>query len=79
MFHFSIDFFHLFFRYRVKITPGTARRGKTSKTALMMFLKEKSCTNQEKDLIKAIKHDAAARNMPGKVKLSAPQMQRLKN
>lgn len=36
-------------------------------------------SNQEKDLIKAIKHDAAARNMPGKVKLSAPQMQRLRN
>lgn len=69
----------LLFRYRVKITPGTARRGKTSKTALMMFLKDKNGTNQEKDLIKAIKHDSAARNMPGKVKLSAPQMQRLKN
>lgn len=44
-----------------------------------MFLKEKSMLNQEKDLIKAIKPDAAARNMPGKVKLSAPQMQRLRN
>lgn len=69
----------IIYRYRVKLTPGTARRGKTSKTALMMFLKEKTCSNQEKDLIKALKHDAAARNMPGKVKLSAPQMQRLRN
>lgn len=74
----SIQFFSLF-RYKVKITPGTGRRGKTSKTAFMMFLKEKSMLNQEKDLIKAIKPDAAARNMPGKVKLSAPQMQRLRN
>lgn len=67
------------FRYKVKITPGTGRRGKTSKTAFAMFLKEKGCTNQDKDLIKAIKPDTAARNMPGKVKLSAPQMQRLRN
>lgn len=74
----SIQFFSLC-RYKVKITPGTGRRGKTSKTAFMMFLKEKSMLNQEKDLIKAIKPDAAARNMPGKVKLSAPQMQRLRN
>lgn len=67
------------FRYKVKLTPGTGRRGKTAKTALSMFLKEKSCTSHEKDLLKAIKHDLAARNMPGKVKLSAPQMQRLRN
>lgn len=63
----------------MKITPGTGRRGKTSKTAFAMFLKEKACSNQEKDLIKAIKTDTAARNMPGKVKLSAPQLQRLRN
>lgn len=75
---YSLDY-RLFIRYKVKITPGTGRRGKTSKTAFMMFLKERNCTNQEKDLVKAIKHDAAARNMPGKVKLSAPQMQRLRN
>lgn len=74
-----MGFFYFNFRFKVKISPGTARRGKTSKTALMMFLKDKTCGNQEKDLIKAIKHDTAARNMPGKVKMSAPQLQRLKN
>lgn len=70
---FSLSFFC---RYKVKITPGTGRRGKTSKQAIEMFIREKQCTNQEKDLIKAIKPDAAARNMPGKVKLSAPQRMR---
>lgn len=63
----------------MKITPGTARRGKSSKTVLQMFLKDKTCTHQERDFIKAIKPDTAARNMPGKVKISATQTQRLKN
>lgn len=78
-FLFVFQFYVFDFRYKVKITPGTGRRGKTSKTAFAMFSKEKGCSNQEKDLIKAIKPDLAARNMPGKVKLSAPQMQRLRN
>lgn len=60
----------------MKITPGTARRGKSSKTVLQMFLKDKAGTHQERDFIKAIKPDAAARNMPGKVKISATQAQR---
>lgn len=76
---FVLKMFIINCRYKVKITPGTGRRGKTTKTAFAMFLKEKLCSNQEKDLIKAIKPDAAARNMPGKVKLSAPQAQRLRH
>lgn len=63
-------------RHKVKITPGTARRGKASKTVLQMFLKDKTLLPQERDLIKALKPDAAARNMPGKVKISATQSQR---
>lgn len=60
----------------MKIAPGTARRGKASKTVLQMFLKDKTLLPQERDLIKAIKPDMAARNMPGKVKISATQSQR---
>lgn len=41
-----------------------------------MFLKDKTLLPQERDLIKAIKPDMAARNMPGKVKISATQSQR---
>lgn len=69
-------FCFLFLRHKVKITPGSARRGKASKMVLQMFLKDKTLLAQEKDLIKAIKPDAAARNMPGKVKVSATQNQR---
>ncbi|KAJ6638742.1 Ribosome quality control complex subunit NEMF like [Pseudolycoriella hygida] len=63
------------FKFKVKLTPGTGRRGKAAKTAMMMFLKEKTCTNREKDLLKGVKDETIARNIPGKVKM---QMSKLK-
>lgn len=39
-----------------------------------MFLKDKTCTNREKDLLKSVKDEFMARNIPGKVKISAPQL-----
>ncbi|XP_041767481.1 nuclear export mediator factor NEMF homolog [Anopheles merus] len=64
------------YKYKVKLTPGTGKRGKASKMALQIFLKDKQCTAREKDLLKAVKDEVLARNIPGKVKLSAPQMQK---
>ncbi|XP_062536005.1 ribosome quality control complex subunit NEMF homolog [Armigeres subalbatus] len=66
------------YKFKVKLTPGTGKRGKASKMALQIFLKDKMCTNREKDLLKAVKDETLARNIPGKVKLSAPQMQKLR-
>ncbi|XP_065078533.1 ribosome quality control complex subunit NEMF homolog [Ochlerotatus camptorhynchus] len=66
------------YKFKVKLTPGTGKRGKASKTALQIFLKDKQCTNREKDLLKSVKDETLARNIPGKVKLSAPQMQKIK-
>jgi NFACT protein C-terminal domain len=60
----------------VKLTPGSGKRGRAAKIALQMFLKEKGCTPREKDLLKAVKDETLARNIPGKVKLSAPQLHR---
>jgi hypothetical protein len=68
----------LFFRFKVKLTPGTGRRGKASKAALQMFLRDKTTSQREKDLLKAIKEEILARNMPGKVKISAPHLSKLK-
>lgn len=62
-------------RFKVKITPGTGRRGKAAKTAMMMFVKDKTCTTREKDLLKGVKDEIIARNIPGKVKM---QMSKLK-
>lgn len=63
------------FKFKVKLTPGTGRRGKAAKTAMMMFLKDKTCTPREKDLLKGVKDETIARNIPGKVKM---QMSKLK-
>lgn len=62
----------------MKLTPGTGKRGKAAKTALQVFLKDRTCSPHEKDLLKAMKDETLARNIPGKVKLSAPQLQKVK-
>lgn len=58
--------------------PGTGKRGKASKMAVTIFQKDKACTSREKDLLKSVKDESIARNIPGKVKLSAPQLQKFK-
>ncbi|XP_076659229.1 nuclear export mediator factor NEMF homolog Clbn isoform X2 [Halictus rubicundus] len=66
------------YKFKVKLTPGTGKRGKAAKTAVTVFSKDKEITSREKDLLKAVKEETIARNIPGKVKISAPQIQKLK-
>ncbi|XP_051159476.1 ribosome quality control complex subunit NEMF homolog [Leptopilina boulardi] len=66
------------YKFKVKLTPGTGKRGKAAKTAVAVFLKDKTITSREKDLIKSVKDETIARNIPGKVKISAPQIQKVK-
>lgn len=60
------------------MTPGTGRRGKAAKTALQVFLRERAGAPRERDLLKAVKEENVARNFPGRVKLSAPQLHKHK-
>ena len=55
------------YKYKVKLTPGTGKRGKACKTALAMFLADKATAQREKDLLKSVKDQDLARNLPGKV------------
>lgn len=57
------------FKFKVKMTPGNNKKGKTAKTVLEGFLRDKNTTQLEKDLLKAITHDDLFKNLPGKVKL----------
>lgn len=66
------------YKYKVKLTPGTGKRGKACKTAIAMFLADKHTIQREKDLLKSVKDQDPARNLPGKVKLSAPHLQKVK-
>merc|ERR1719318_336066 len=67
------------YKYKVKMTPGTGKRGKACKTTLAMFLADKNATQREKDLLKSVKDQDLARNLPGKVKLSAPHLAKAKS
>ncbi|XP_054827883.1 ribosome quality control complex subunit NEMF [Eublepharis macularius] len=66
------------FKYKVKLTPGTQRKGKAAKTALYSFMQSKESTLREKDLFRSVKDTDLSRNMPGKVKVSAPNLLNIK-
>lgn len=66
------------YKFKVKVTPGTAKRGKAAKTTLGVFSADRAATTREKDLLKALKDQDVSRNLPGKVKISAPQLQKSK-
>ena len=64
---------------QVKVMPGTAKKGKATKTALNMFITDRGTSQREKELLKSVKDVDLARNLPaGKVKLTAPNLQKAK-
>ncbi|CAI4226947.1 unnamed protein product [Auanema sp. JU1783] len=63
------------YKFKVKLTPGTSKRGKSAKSALDLFLRSKLASVQEESQIRLMVGDeATARNIPGKVRVSAPQL-----
>uniref|UniRef100_H3B9L2 Ribosome quality control complex subunit NEMF n=1 Tax=Latimeria chalumnae TaxID=7897 RepID=H3B9L2_LATCH len=62
------------YKYKVKLTPGTQKKGKAAKTALHSFMFSKEATTREKDLFRSVKDTDLSRNLPGKVKVSAPNL-----
>uniref|UniRef100_F6UR27 Ribosome quality control complex subunit NEMF n=1 Tax=Ornithorhynchus anatinus TaxID=9258 RepID=F6UR27_ORNAN len=66
------------YKYKVKLTPGTQKKGKAAKVALNNFMHSKDATTREKDLFRSVKDTDLSRNIPGKVKVSAPNLLNLK-
>uniref|UniRef100_A0A8B9P1U6 Ribosome quality control complex subunit NEMF n=1 Tax=Apteryx owenii TaxID=8824 RepID=A0A8B9P1U6_APTOW len=62
------------YKYKVKLTPGTQKKGKAAKIALHNFMQSKETTAREKDLFRSVKDTDLSRNIPGKVKVSAPNL-----
>ncbi|XP_068110271.1 ribosome quality control complex subunit NEMF [Hyperolius riggenbachi] len=62
------------YKYKVKLTPGTQKKGKAAKMALNSFMHSKEASAREKDLLRSVKDTDLSRNMPGKVKVSAPNL-----
>ncbi|NXY36445.1 NEMF factor, partial [Pomatorhinus ruficollis] len=66
------------YKYKVKLTPGTQKKGKAAKIALHNFMQSKEASPREKDLFRSVKDTDLSRNIPGKVKVSAPHLQNMK-
>ena len=47
--------------FQVKVMPGTAKKGKATKTALSMFIAERGTSQREKELLKSVKDVDLAR------------------
>ncbi|XP_051723834.1 ribosome quality control complex subunit NEMF-like [Ctenopharyngodon idella] len=62
------------YKYKVKLTPGTQKKGKAARTAVLSFMRGKDASAREKDLFRSVKDTDLSRNMPGKVKVSAPNL-----
>jgi len=66
------------YKFKVKMTPGANKKGKATKTALGMFQASRDTNPQEMDHLRSVKDYDLSRNLPGRVKLSAPNLQGLR-
>lgn len=60
------------YKFKVKVVPGTNRRGKAGKTALHLFTLDKNISRRERDLLKSAKDMDVSKNLPAKVKITLP-------
>ena len=66
------------YKYKVKLTPGTEKKGKSAKMALSLFLENKEINETEKAVVKVLNIDDMIRTIPNKSKVSAPNLQSIK-
>lgn len=63
------------YKYKVKLTPGSLKRGKAIKQAQSVFFNLTDATAREKELIKSVPEMEGINTMMGKVKVSAPNLE----
>lgn len=66
------------YKFHVKITPGTAKKGKAAKTAINLFTHMQDATAREKELMKALNEPELVAAMIGNAKIAAPGLTQLK-
>ncbi|XP_027931580.1 nuclear export mediator factor NEMF isoform X3 [Vigna unguiculata] len=66
------------YKYRVKIIPGPAKKGKAAKTAMNLFSHMSEATTREKELMKACTDPELVAAIIGNVKISAAGLAQLK-
>ncbi|KAI7904244.1 uncharacterized protein BX663DRAFT_431769 [Cokeromyces recurvatus] len=63
------------YKYKVKLTPGSLKRGKAIKQAQSVFFNLSDATAREKELIKSVPEMEGINTMMSKVKISAPNLE----
>ncbi|MED6145351.1 hypothetical protein PIB30_024397 [Stylosanthes scabra] len=66
------------YKYRVKIIPGSLKKGKAAKTAMNLFSHMSEATSREKELMKACTDPELVASIIGNVKISAAGLTQLK-
>ncbi|OVA16712.1 zinc finger protein [Macleaya cordata] len=66
------------YKYRVKIIPGTAKKGKAAKMAMNLFGHMPEATNREKELMKACTDPELMAALVGNVKITTAGLTQLK-
>ncbi|BFG14879.1 hypothetical protein CerSpe_011530 [Prunus speciosa] len=66
------------YKYRVKITPGSVKRGKAAKTAMNLFSHMTEATVREKELMKACTDPELVAAIIGNVKITSAGLTQLK-
>lgn len=65
------------FKYKIKLTPGTLKKGKAVKQAIEVFTRSKECSALEKGLMRGLTDPEMVAIMIGDVKLSTPGLQKV--
>uniref|UniRef100_A0A7S2HPI5 NFACT protein C-terminal domain-containing protein n=1 Tax=Octactis speculum TaxID=3111310 RepID=A0A7S2HPI5_9STRA len=60
------------YKYKVKLTPGSTKKGRAGKQALDVFTRMKECSPRERDLIKFVSDNELVQTIIGEVKVSTP-------
>jgi hypothetical protein len=66
------------YKLKVKLTPGTLKKGKAAKQALELLVRGGDVLQRERDLMRAVPDAELVSCMVGTVKISAPGLQQLK-
>ncbi|KAF9677179.1 hypothetical protein SADUNF_Sadunf08G0081000 [Salix dunnii] len=66
------------YKYRVKVIPGTVKKGKAAKTAMNLFSHMPEATSREKELMKACTDPELVAAIVGNVKITAAGLTQLK-
>ena len=67
------------YKYNVKLTPGTQKKGKASRSCIDIFARSKDCLPRERDLIKLMSENEVVQAIVGDVKVSAPGLHATQN